>query len=111
MARVAKIDQAVLETILRKILEIYHPAQVFLYGSRAWGEPEADSDIDVFVVLEKSEDDPDERIRRGAKALSGSGLDIDLLVMTKAEVAARKDHPSTLTHRILSMGIKLYEAA
>ena len=53
----------------------------------------------------------DDRVRIGARAMSGTGLDIDLLVMTKAEVIIQKEHPSTLTHKVLSKGIKIYEAA
>ena len=106
-----KIDPKELETVLGKLLKVYDPVQVYLYGSQAWGEPESDSDIDIFIVLETSELELDERIRIGVRAISGSGLDVDLLVMTRAEVAARKDHPSTLTHKILAKGIKLFEAA
>jgi hypothetical protein len=53
----------------------------------------------------------DDRIRIGLKALSGSGVDVDILVLTAAEVQARGGHPSTLTYRILHEGKKLYEAA
>ncbi len=106
-----KIDPKQLQLVIAKLLEVYHPIRIYLYGSQAWGEPAADSDIDLFIILATSEFELDERIRMGARALSGSGLDIDLMVLTRAEVAARQDHPSTLTHKVLSKGIMLYEAA
>ena len=34
----------------------------------------------------------DDRIRLGARTSSGSRFDVDLLVMTKAEVLARREH-------------------
>jgi predicted nucleotidyltransferase len=106
-----KIDPKILDFVLAKLLSVYNPKQIFLYGSQAWGEPTADSDIDLFVILEASDLEMDERIRIGARALSGSGFDVDLLVMTLAELNDRKDHPSTLAHKVITKGIKLYEAA
>lgn len=105
------LEPEVLAFIIEKIKAAYHPSEIYLYGSRAWGQPTNQSDIDLFVVLESSTLEMDDRIRLGARALSGSGLDVDLLVMTKAEVLVRKEHPSTLTHKVLTKGIKVYDAA
>jgi predicted nucleotidyltransferase len=106
-----KIDSKILNFILEKILSVYNPRRVYLYGSQAWGDPTNTSDIDLFVILDSSDLDMDERIRIGARALSGSGLDVDLMVMTEKELNERKDHPSTLVHKVITKGIKLYEAA
>ena len=63
----------------------------------------------MFVILDNSDLEMDDRIRIGIRALSGCGLDVDILVMTSSEVEVRKNHPSTLTHKILTEGKKLYD--
>ncbi len=105
------LDPMVLDFIVHKMKIAYQPSAIYLYGSRVWGEASEQSDIDLFIVLKSSQLEMDDRIRIGTRAMSGSGLDIDILVMTEAEIFARKAHPSTLTHKILSQGVKIFEAA
>jgi len=39
-----------LETRIRDALAPLQPEKVILFGSRAWGRPSDDSDIDLYVV-------------------------------------------------------------
>ncbi|HOG64662.1 MAG TPA: nucleotidyltransferase domain-containing protein [Spirochaetota bacterium] len=100
-----------LQIVISRLVPAYNPRQIYLYGSRVWGDPSEWSDLDILVVVEESVLDMDDRMRIGLSALSGSGLDVDILVLTSAEVQARRTYPSTLTYRILHEGKKLYEAA
>jgi predicted nucleotidyltransferase len=100
-----------LDMILQRLLPIYNPKEVYLYGSHAWGEPTEDSDIDLCIVLSDSSESQADRIRRGLYALKGMKSVVDLLVLTEAEIAERKEHPSTLIHQVLAEGLQLYAAA
>lgn len=100
-----------LSDLLKRLIDVYSPRQIYLYGSRVWGTPQIDSDFDIFVIVESSEFDQAERIRIGTRALIGTGYNVDLLILTEKEIITRKDHPSTLTHKVLTKGIKLYDAA
>jgi uncharacterized protein len=100
-----------LSLALPKLLDVYNPQAVYLFGSHAWGDPDEKSDIDVFIILSSSDLRQAERIRIGMRALIGTNIDVDLLVFTQEEVAQRKDDPSTLVHKILVKGKRLYEAA
>ena len=111
MIQANSLDKAAMETLVKVLVDVYKPNAVYLYGSQAWGTNDIDSDIDMFILLKSSNINQAERIRIGTRALMGSGLDVDLLVLTEAEVLNRKNHPSTLVHRIFSKGIKLYDAA
>nr|HPJ44359.1 nucleotidyltransferase domain-containing protein [Spirochaetota bacterium] len=68
-------------------------------------------DIDLFIVVKKTDLDRAERIRVGLRALLDMNLSVDILVYTKEEVEEKKNHPSTLTYKVLNRGVKLYEAA
>ncbi len=44
--------QKILDEIVEKIKTEYQPEKIILYGSYAYGEPDEDSDIDLFIVKE-----------------------------------------------------------
>jgi predicted nucleotidyltransferase len=100
-----------LKEITSRLIKIYKPEEIYLFGSYAWGTPGKNSDIDLFIIVEKSDLDRAERIRVGLRALLDLNIPVDILVYTKDEVEEKKNHPSTLTHKILTRGVKLYEAA
>ncbi len=100
-----------LKEITSRLIKIYNPEEIYLFGSYAWGTPGAHSDIDLFIVVENSDLDRAERIRVGLRALLDMNISVDILVYTKEEVEEKKNHPSTLTYKILTRGVKLYEAA
>src|SRR3989338_4420533 len=47
--------QKTIQKITRKIVKGFHPQKIILFGSRGWGKPRADSDIDFFIVKESKQ--------------------------------------------------------
>jgi len=97
--------------IIDRMIKIYNPLEIYLFGSYAWGEPDKNSDIDLFIVVEKSDLNQADRMRIGLAELTNLNISVDLLVLTREELNAKKDHPSTLAHKVLAKGVKLYAAA
>jgi len=97
-----------LNNIIDRLVKTYKPLEIYLYGSYAWGKPDKDSDIDLFIIVNETELDMAERIRLGLRNLRGIVKPIDLRVFTKREKEEKYQHPSTLTHKIINEGIKLY---
>ena len=64
-----------------------------------------------YARREKTDLDRAERIRVGLRALLDINTSVDILVYTREEVDEKKNHPSTLTYKVLTRGVKLYEAA
>jgi predicted nucleotidyltransferase len=104
-------NKTLIDEVIAHLVKAYNPLPIYLFGSYAWGSADKSSDIDFFVIVDKSEFDAAERIRIGLRELKGIHADIDILVYTSAEVAMRNTHPSTLTYKVLNKGVKLYEAA
>lgn len=100
-----------LEKIRDILVETYHPETIWLFGSRAWGEPTKDSDYDIAVVVKESDEKNYRRIQRGGMALWGVKAPIDLLVYTREEFQEWIQYKSTLQYEILHEGLKVYEAA
>jgi predicted nucleotidyltransferase len=96
--------------IVQRLIAQYRPERIILYGSLAWGQPHADSDIDLLIVKE-TDDSPLARrvaVRRLA-AQPGQSVPFSPLVITPDELSQQlaRNHP--LYRRILSEGVVLYE--
>ena len=106
-----------LETRIRDALAPLCPEKVILFGSRAWGEPTEDSDIDLYVV---TQDDfvpanyDEERMQTPLKVSAllreiNKSIPIDLIVHTKPmhEAFVRRD--SMFAREVMTRGEVLYE--
>ena len=98
-----------LNTIRERLVDAYQPLAIYLFGSRAWGTPDVESDFDLLIVLSDSKETPYERPFHGHRALRGLGISKDILVYTQKEFE-KSIHPASLCHRIKHEGMKLYEA-
>ncbi len=49
------ISRKTITDITRKIAESLNPEKIILFGSYAWGKPDKDSDLDLFVIMESTE--------------------------------------------------------
>lgn len=96
-----------------KLLAVYHPKAIYLFGSYVWGVklPDADSDLDFMVVIQ---DDPEEdmlrRSLKGRNALARFPFPKDILVHTVAEFVEMAAYRSTLCYNVKNKGKLLYEA-
>jgi len=70
------------------MVSVFDPQAIYLFGSRAWGQPTEDSDVDLLVVVKSSDDPPWTRASKGFAQLRGVGVGCDLIVKTEAEVQA-----------------------
>ena len=102
------------KTIQKKILEItgkiareFKPEKIILFGSYAWGKPNTDSDIDLFII-KKTKKRRIDRARLVHKIIWGSGFPIDLLVYTPEEVKRRLDLEDFFIEDVIYKGKILY---
>jgi predicted nucleotidyltransferase len=82
--------------------------QVVLFGSYAWGTPDADSDLDLYVVVPDRAEPTYRLARRAYRALHGVGTPVDVVVRTHGESQRKAGVVSTLDHEILTRGLVLY---
>ena len=97
-----------IKPLVSKIVDKYSPDKVYLFGSYAWGNPTADSDVDLFVV--KNTNEPQRsRSRKLRSLLFGSGVPFDLFVYTPDEVKERLNMGDFFINDIIEKGEVLYE--
>ena len=99
-----------LKEVTEKIVREFQPEKIILFGSRAWGEPRPDSDVDLFIVKESTERRID-RERAVERLLFGSKLPTDVLVYTPDEIKKRLWLEDFFIEKILKSGKILYSAS
>ncbi len=97
-----------LPEVVRRIVEVFDPQRILLFGSHAYGETGPDSDVDLLVVME-SDERPAARSARIASVLLDVPFPMDILVRTPAELHYRLQIGDYFFREILERGRVLYE--
>ena len=98
------IETRQLSEIQRRLVEAYHPKRLIMFGSQVWGTPDQDSDLDILIEIEETDEPVWQRPRRGYRALFGIGVPCDLLVRTTHEIERERRSSATLISKIVSDG-------
>jgi predicted nucleotidyltransferase len=94
--------------IVAKIVDAFHPRRIVVFGSRARGEADPESDLDLLVEME-TDKPPRDRIRAVDALFARRRWSMDLLVYTPEEVRRFRDTVGTVLYTIEREGKVLYE--
>jgi uncharacterized protein len=94
--------------VVAQMVERFHPQQVFLFGSHAYGTPTPDSDVDLLVVMETPLRNVEQAVE--IRKAVNFPFPVDLLVRTPQHIAERIAMGDVFLREILSKGIVLYAA-
>ena len=101
-------NQAIVDTMVERIVARFHPARILLFGSRARGTDNRWSDVDLLVVMDEVEDK-----RRAAvemrRALGDLTVSKDIVVTTSAEIARRGNVVGSVLRAARREGKVVYE--
>jgi predicted nucleotidyltransferase len=99
---------AYIKRLVRQIVEGFHPDKIILFGSRAYGKPREDSDIDLLVIRPYDGNHAKEAIQilNHLDVLAP----IDLLVRSPEEIRERIEIGDQFIREIVGRGKVLYEA-
>lgn len=104
------IDLRPIAPILGRVIERWHPLQIWLFGSRARGDAGVDSDWDLLAIVQDCSepadfDDPMVvwRLRRQPDVPS------DLVVYRASDFEADRSVPNTLAYATNLDGVLVYE--
>lgn len=102
------ITQETIKEVTDRLIKVYNPEKLYLFGSHAWGTPHEESDLDVMVIVPESEEKSYRRTTSGDRALYGLPISWDLIVYTKDEFSDRANDASSLCYKIKKAGKLLY---
>ena len=89
-------------------LKKINPEKIILFGSHAWGDPNASSDVDVLVV-KKSKLQRRFRSTIAERLLNNLPYPVDVVVYTPEELKKRKKMGDFFINLITKKGKVLYE--
>jgi predicted nucleotidyltransferase len=95
--------------IVRLLVDAAHPSKIILFGSYAREEQNADSDLDLLVILPDITNRFQEMVRL-RRALAPIPMPIDVLVYSEKDVNERGHFIGTPLYEALNHGRVLYDA-
>ena len=100
-----------IELVCREIASKFHPDRIILFGSRAYGKPRPESDIDLLIVM-PYEGSPFKQAGVIIDHLINTVgiVPIDLFVRTSKELQARIRMGDRFISEIMKRGRVMYEA-
>lgn len=99
-----------LAELVRRLVQAYQPESIYLFGSFARGDADADSDYDLLIVVPNDASPERRRSRLAYEALIGTGTPVDALVCSHDWFFARTHLRASLPGTVLREG-KLLHAA
>lgn len=103
------INSSVIEEIKNRLVALYNPIEIYLFGSYVWGHPDEASDLDLLVVLDKYQKDNYFDTVEGYRALTDiKYVPKDILLFTKEEFEERASSISNLCNKVKFKGKKIY---
>lgn len=107
----ARDTEALIQIIAERIIAAVDAEEILLFGSQVGGIPNADSDVDILVVVPDNEDMSAARtvyFRKIYDALRRVDIPIDVLVYSRSEVESWRDVEGHVIHDCLTQGRRLY---
>lgn len=103
-----RIPNSVIHALARQIAEKFKPKKIILFGSYARGNPRPESDVDMLVIMDNSEQESQTslEIRREL----GISFGLDLIVYTSKRLRERVKMGDWFVRDALKEGKVLYEA-
>lgn len=103
--------RAVIQEIVRRLVAGYAPEKIILFGSYAYGKPDADSDIDLLVI-KATRERFFERLDSVRRVATGTHphIPFEPIVLTPKEVERRLKAGDQFVGEILERGQVLYAA-
>jgi uncharacterized protein len=97
-----------LATLIARIVAAADPVAIHLFGSRARGGHDEESDYDLFVVVDDDFPQPANPIT-GHAMVRGSGVPADVLVVRASAFALNRDEVGTMSYEASHHGRVVYE--
>jgi predicted nucleotidyltransferase len=111
MAEVQPSHDAGLNDLLGKIVSRADPVQVWLFGSRARGDHQADSDYDILIVVDDDWPAGKANAREGYRLVEGRSIPVDVLMARRTQFMRDRNIVGTLARTVWHDGRLLYDRA
>lgn len=102
------LSSETLQELTNRIVKELHPERVYLFGSRAYGTPRADSDLDIMLVFPENGKRRIDLVCAARQLLRDIPCGLDVLVRFRDEFESRGAWPTTIEAIVKQKGRLLY---
>ncbi|MCE9531589.1 MAG: nucleotidyltransferase domain-containing protein [Planctomycetes bacterium] len=102
----ADIPVRLVRRFARQVVEQFHPNKIILFGSYAYGTPNADSDVDILVIM-PTKNKLDQAVKISCQI--DPPFSLDIIVRTPHEMKWRLAEGESFLTEIVTKGKVLYE--
>ena len=103
------VDARTITHLARQVARRFDPERIILFGSYAYGEPTADSDVDLLIVM--AHRGPGYRVATKIRLDLDVKFPMDLLVRSAAELRKGASQNDWFIVEVLEKGIVLHDRA
>ena len=101
---------AALDEIVQRLVGVFKPERIYLFGSAARGSAGPDSDLDILLLIEHPEEPLYRLSQRGYRALRGIRSAVDVVVWDRATFDSRVHLPASFPATVVREGRLLHAA-
>jgi predicted nucleotidyltransferase len=102
------MNDPILAEVVHRLVAVYQPESIYLFGSMARGDAGPDSDYDLLVVVPDDAPPQRRRSRLAYEALRGTGTAADVVVCTSLYFNDRRPLKASLPGTVLREGRLLH---
>ena len=105
------IDESMINEVKQRLINLYDPVAIYIFGSYAWGHPDEESDLDLLVVLDHYTKNRHQTLVDGHKALMDLDLCKDIIVYSQEEFVDCSQDKTSLCNKVVKQGKQIYAKA
>src|ERR1700733_7883393 len=100
--------KTVIEEVKKRLIKLYNPVEIYIFGSYAWGNPDNESDLDLVVVVDELDKNRYKAMEEGHRVLVDLMVPKDILLYTKTEFDEDTKNIVTLLYKVKRDGKLIY---
>ena len=103
-----RIPMRAIRAVAKQIADKFHPDQIILFGSYAYGKPRPESDVDLLVIMDTPLRSRQQRLEI-SRVLSPRPFPMDVIIHTPRQVQERLAMGDLFLREITTRGKVIYE--
>ena len=104
-----RIPMKTIRAIAKHIAKKFDPEQIILFGSHAYGNPTAWSDVDLLIVIDMPKGKEFEKSLEVGRSLPSLTFGLDIVVRSRKDIERRKKLGDWFLVEVTEKGKVLYE--
>ena len=105
-----ELSAELLDEITKRLAESMRPERIYLFGSHAAGNADADSDVDLLIVVPDTNQSRHDLALKARANLRDFIIPMDVIVCTHSEIEKWQNVKCTLIYTVIRKGKLLYES-